>query len=46
MTTDERREKGAAIRQRVCSEDIEQWLICQLEDIRQLTPGHADPPIS
>ena len=46
MTTDESREKGVAIRQRVCSEDIEQWLICQLEDIRQLTPGHADPPIS
>ena len=38
MPSDERREKAAAIRQRVSSEDVERWLMCQLEDIRQLAP--------
>ena len=38
MPSDERREKAAAIRQKVCSEDTERWLMRQLEDIRQLAP--------
>jgi trehalose 6-phosphate synthase len=38
MPSDERREKAAAIRQKVGTEDIERWILCQLEDVRELAP--------
>lgn len=41
MPMGERREKSAAIREKVCREDIQRWLVCQLEDIRELTPRRA-----
>lgn len=41
MREEERRALGAAIRQKVRSDDIEHWLIRQLEDIRELAPRRA-----